>query len=60
MNCRNNSYVYATYVYVKSKGEQLWTVGFYEPSGQWHAESDHDTPEKAAARVNYLNGGKRG
>lgn len=46
------------YVYLKSKGEQLWTVGFYDPSGQWHPDSDHDTPEKAAARVHYLNGGK--
>lgn len=35
----------------------LWTVGFYDPNGDWHPESDHDDPEDAAARVNYLNGG---
>lgn len=46
------------YVYVKSHGEQLWTVGFYTPSGEWEPESDHATPEKAAERVHYLNGGK--
>lgn len=35
----------------------LWTVGFYEPDGLWEPESDHDKAEKAAAHVNYLNGG---
>lgn len=44
------------YVYIKSE-LQLWTVGFYNPNGEWHAESDHDTPAKAAERVHYLNGG---
>lgn len=47
------------YVYLKYlRGEELWTVGFYDPDGKWHAESDHDAPDKAAARVNYLNGGQ--
>lgn len=36
----------------------LWTVGFYNPNGEWTPESDHETPEKAAERVHYLNGGK--
>lgn len=44
------------YVYVKSD-ESLWTVGFYDPKGKWHAESDHETTESAAKRVAYLNGG---
>lgn len=35
----------------------LWTVGFYDPSGKFHPESDHSTKEEAAARVHYLNGG---
>ena len=35
----------------------LWTVGFYDPSGTWMPESDHDSAKKAASRVNYLNGG---
>lgn len=36
----------------------LWTVGFYTPDGKWEPESDHDSAEKAAERVHYLNGGK--
>jgi hypothetical protein len=34
----------------------LWTVGFYDSIGNWHPESDYDTPEAAAERVHYLNG----
>jgi len=34
----------------------LYTVGFYDPAGNWHSESDHDTRDEAAARVAYLNG----
>jgi hypothetical protein len=45
-----------TWVYIKSE-PQLWTVGFYKPDGTWFSDSDHDTKEGAAARVNYLNGG---
>ena len=44
------------YVYIKSE-PGLWTVGFYDPSGKWHAESDHESSEAAANRVHYLNGG---
>lgn len=43
------------YVYIQSG---LWTVGFYDPDGEWQAESDHDTKDEAANRVHYLNGGK--
>lgn len=43
------------YVYIKSEPE-LWTVGFYRPSGQWEPESDHASTDEAAARVAYLNG----
>ena len=45
----------ASYVYIKSE-PQLWTVGFYDPSGKWQSESDHDSKEEAANRVAYLNG----
>ncbi len=53
------------YVYIQSDKQEnsayltgsLWTVGFYSPDGKWHPESDHDTPESAAERVHYLNGG---
>ena len=43
------------YVYIQSE-RLLYTVGHYSPAG-WLPESDHDTVEAAAARVNYLNGG---
>jgi hypothetical protein len=44
------------WVYIQSEPE-LWTVGFYSPSGKWNADSDHDSIEEAAKRVHYLNGG---
>lgn len=45
------------WMYIRSE-RGLWTVGHYAPNGSWVAESDHNTAEKAAARVHYLNGGK--
>lgn len=47
------------YVYVlseKHKGNRLYTVGFYDPKGNWVSESDHESKEKAAERVAWLNG----
>jgi hypothetical protein len=46
----------SAWVYIKSE-PYLWTVGHYSPSGEWRAESDHDNPQEAAARVHHLNGG---
>jgi hypothetical protein len=46
------------YVYIMSE-PNLWTVGFYNPDGQWHAESDWPSAEDAANRVCFLNGGER-
>lgn len=46
-----NGYVYQSF----ERG--LYTVGFYDPAGTWHPESDHSDSEKAAQRVHYLNGG---
>ena len=43
------------YVYINSE-PGLWTVGFYDPDGKWHSESDHDIREEAAKRVAWLNG----
>lgn len=43
------------WVYVRSE-PGLWTVGFYDPSGKWQSDSDHDSPEAAAERVGYLSG----
>lgn len=49
------SYVY---LYVKGfKGDpSTYTVGFYDPQGHWHAESDHALAESAARRTAWLNG----
>lgn len=44
------------YVYWQSE-PGLWTVGYFEPNGTKVPESDHDSTEKAAERVHYLNGG---
>jgi hypothetical protein len=44
------------FVYIQSEPE-LFSVGFYDPSGQWHADSDHSSRVEASARVSYLNGG---
>jgi hypothetical protein len=46
-----------TWLYLRSE-PGLWTVGFYDPSGKWHPESEHSDSEMAARRVHYLNGGK--
>ena len=47
-----------TWVYRRSE-PGLWTVGYYDPQGRWQAESDHSTPDAAARRVHYLNGGRQ-
>lgn len=46
------------YVYIQSE-PGLWTVGFYNPKGEWVPESDHDNKENAAERVAHLNGGSK-
>lgn len=47
------------YVYIESEHTSdysLYTVGFYDPLGKWHPESDHSKPEEASKRVAFLNG----
>ncbi len=49
------------YVYRETE-RGVWTVGFYRQSNVTHqpkfeAESDWSTPEAAASRVNFMNGG---
>ena len=46
------------YVYINSE-PGLWTVGYYEPNGNWFAESDHGSAQLAADRVHWLNGGRQ-
>lgn len=45
------------YVYRHDREAGCYTVGFFNPSGEWEAESDHATYDEAAKRVHYLNGG---
>jgi hypothetical protein len=45
------------WVYIRSE-PGVFTVGFYDPRGQWHADSDHPTSDEAAQRVHFLNGGR--
>jgi len=34
----------------------LWTVGYFDPQGKWHTDSDHTIREDAAKRCAWLNG----
>jgi len=43
------------YVYIQSE-PNLFTVGFYDPEGQWHPDKDFERKEDAAERVAWLNG----
>jgi hypothetical protein len=45
-----------TYTYIRTE-PSLWTVGERDANGKWYPESDHGSPDEAAARVRYLNGG---
>ena len=39
-----------------SATHKLYTVGFYDPSGNWHSESDWNYKNEAADRCAFLNG----
>lgn len=41
----------------RSSEPGLWTVGHYDANGRWQPESDHNSAERAARRVHWLNGG---
>lgn len=45
------------WVYVRSE-PGLWTVGFHDPDGGWHTDSDHGDQEAAAERCAWLNGSR--
>jgi hypothetical protein len=48
------------HTYIKSKDEQLWTVGHYKVAGafaEWVAMRDFSTESEASGYVNFLNGG---
>ena len=45
------------WVYFQSEAlPRLWTVGFYDPEGEWNPDSDWDEREDAATRAAWLNG----
>jgi hypothetical protein len=45
------------YVYIHSDSDpDLYTVGFYDPEGNWQPESDHKSARDAAERVAWLDG----
>ncbi len=50
-----NESTHSTWVYIRSE-PGLWTVGFYDPTGKFHPDSDHDNRQEAGDRVAYLNG----
>jgi hypothetical protein len=47
-----------SWVYIRSDNNELYTVGFYDPEGNFHTDSDFSKEERdaARARVNFLNG----
>ena len=45
------------YSYQKSEPGQ-WSVGCFDESGKWQAESTWYSQEEAAERAHWLNGGK--
>lgn len=38
---------------------ELYTVGYDDSNGDWQPESDHNTKQEAANRVNFLHGGRQ-
>lgn len=42
----------------ENSDHERWIVGFFYPDGGWFTEATFDNKEQAAARVNWLNGGK--
>ena len=53
---RREERLVSTWVYLESE-PGCWTVGYYDPSDRWQPVSDHASPEEAAEKVHYLNGG---
>ena len=47
------------WVYRENVKSGEYEVGYYAPDATWFAESSHATSDLAAARVNFLNGGKK-
>lgn len=48
------------WVYLQFDGERVWTVGFYDPDGKFHPDSDWKSRLSAAQRTAWLNGASTG
>jgi hypothetical protein len=46
------------WVVIYSPTDRIWTVGHYDPQGNWHALQDCDTSVEAARFIHYLHGGQ--
>ena len=47
---------HSNWVYLQAE-PRLFTVGFFDPAGNWQPDSDHPSRDHAASRCNFLNGG---
>lgn len=58
MNLDERSAEFLMWVY-QEMSDGTFQVGYFMPTDKtWVVDGTYDTKEKAAARVNYLNGGK--
>ena len=42
-----------------SDARPTWTVGFYDPTGEWHPLYDFNDKDEAGDKAAHLNGGPR-
>ena len=42
---------------VEDSGRTFYEVGFYDPQGEWHCDTIHDSRTEAAERTRRMNGG---
>lgn len=45
----------SVWVYARTEAN-LWTVGYYGPTGEWNTDSDYHNRNQAAERAAFLNG----
>ena len=48
-----------SWIYLKSRSENLYTVGHYSPSGEWIPHRDFESVTDATDEINFLNGGSK-
>jgi len=45
------------YATIYSAEDRMWTVGYFDHDGQWHAMRDCESDAEAFRFINFLNGG---